>query len=163
MCSRKTLFCSNHNIKIEVNVEMEMFKETNPRMPTLGSRVRRGRDWQWGNQDNMGTGTVIGHYKEGKVDKYVKGNAEMRHFFEIDELKYYYQFLCLFFSHEHSYDGYLTTDGWLHVEWDTGSVSNYRYGSSQSELNKYDVKVCIEPRILGNEIIATGCLVTRGN
>ncbi|XP_065943564.1 uncharacterized protein [Magallana gigas] len=117
MCSRKTLFCSNHNIKIEVNVEMEMFKETNPRMPTLGSRVRRGRDWQWGNQDNMGPGTVIGHYKE---------------------------------------------DGWLHVEWDTGSVSNYRYGSSQSELNKYDVKVCIEPRILGNEIIATGCLVTRG-
>lgn len=38
----------------------------------------------------MGFGIVIGYYKEGKVDKYVKGNVEMRYFFEIDELKYYY-------------------------------------------------------------------------
>lgn len=45
-----------------------MFKEINPKMPTLGSRVRRGRDWQWGNQDTMGPGTIIGHYKEGKVE-----------------------------------------------------------------------------------------------
>lgn len=65
MCSRKT-FCSYHDENIEV-VD-EMFKEINPKMPTLGSRVWRGRDWQWGNQDTMGPGTIIGHYKEGKVE-----------------------------------------------------------------------------------------------
>lgn len=54
------------------------------------------------------------------------------------------------------------TDGWLHVEWDTGVIFSYRYGSSRSDWNKYDVRVCSEPRILENQMIATGCLVTRG-
>lgn len=66
MCSRK-VFCSNNDENIEVVDEMEIFKEIYPQMPTLGSRVRRGRDWNWGNQDTLGPGTVIGHYKEGEV------------------------------------------------------------------------------------------------
>ncbi|XP_061173381.1 uncharacterized protein LOC133182549 [Saccostrea echinata] len=30
-------------------------------LPSLGARVRRGPDWKWGNQDENGPGTVIGH------------------------------------------------------------------------------------------------------
>lgn len=67
MCSKKTLFCSLDEQNEEVGDETDMFKERNPTMPCLGSRVRRGRDWKWDNQDNMGPGTVIGHHKEGKV------------------------------------------------------------------------------------------------
>lgn len=33
--------------------------ETRPEPPPLGARVRRGRDWKWGNQDGHGPGTVV--------------------------------------------------------------------------------------------------------
>ena len=54
--------------------------------------------------------------------------------------------------------------GWLKVEWDSDAhvIRWYRYGSTLSETDKYEVKVCDEPRILQNESIATGCLVVRG-
>lgn len=48
------------------------------------------------------------------------------------------------------------------VEWDTGFKAHYRFGSTRKFSNKYDIQLCNEPRILGNELIATGCLVTRG-
>lgn len=34
-------------------------------LPPIGSRVRRGPDWHWGNQDNSGLGTVVGHNPGG--------------------------------------------------------------------------------------------------
>lgn len=34
-------------------------------MPCVGTRVRRGRDWHYGNQDSNGVGTVIGHTNLG--------------------------------------------------------------------------------------------------
>lgn len=37
------------------------FKERYSTMPCVGTRVRRGRDWHYGNQDSKGIGTVIGH------------------------------------------------------------------------------------------------------
>lgn len=54
--------------------------------------------------------------------------------------------------------------GWLKVKWDMDSttIHHYRYGSNRTEKDKYDVKVCDEPRLLENQLIATGCLVTRG-
>ncbi|XP_077866669.1 uncharacterized protein LOC144355130 [Saccoglossus kowalevskii] len=36
--------------------------------PPLGTRVRRGRDWKWGNQDGGGVGTVTKHNRGGVVD-----------------------------------------------------------------------------------------------
>ena len=40
----------------------DMYKEsTSSEMPALGSRVRRGPDWRWDNQDGEGPGTIIGH------------------------------------------------------------------------------------------------------
>lgn len=67
MCTRKTLFCSYVEQKVESGEETDLFKERNPIMPCLGSRVRRGRDWKWDNQDNRGPGTVIGHHIKGQV------------------------------------------------------------------------------------------------
>lgn len=34
-------------------------------MPSIGTRVRRGEDWQYGNQDSYGVGTVTGHCDKG--------------------------------------------------------------------------------------------------
>ena len=35
-------------------------------MPNIGTRVRRGPDWKWQNQDGGGSGTVIGHSRRSK-------------------------------------------------------------------------------------------------
>ncbi len=37
-----------------------------PDLPPLGSRVIRGPDWQWGNQDTEGPGTVFNHSPNSK-------------------------------------------------------------------------------------------------
>ncbi|XP_077866663.1 uncharacterized protein LOC144355126 [Saccoglossus kowalevskii] len=35
--------------------------------PSLGARVRRGRDWKWGMQDDNGVGTVVKHKRGGTL------------------------------------------------------------------------------------------------
>nr|XP_034323560.1 uncharacterized protein LOC105339595 isoform X2 [Crassostrea gigas] len=114
ICSKKFLY---QPIDENTEVENDAYEERDPRMPSLGSRVKRGRDWRYPDQDKFGPGTVIGHSKR---------------------------------------------DGWLNVEWDTGSIHKYRYGSADLKTDKFDVQVCNEPRILNDELIATGCNVTRG-
>ncbi|KAH3835572.1 hypothetical protein DPMN_108926 [Dreissena polymorpha] len=37
------------------------FENKNEAFPVIGSRVRRGPDWMFDNQDNAGPGTVVGH------------------------------------------------------------------------------------------------------
>lgn len=104
--------------KDQIGNDMEvLFEERNPKMPPLGSRVKRGRDWRYEYQDNLGRGTVIGHSKR---------------------------------------------EEWLIVEWDTGLRWSYRFGTTGTPSDKYDVELCCEPRVLVKEKIATGCLVTRG-
>ncbi|XP_048737058.1 uncharacterized protein LOC130046250 isoform X1 [Ostrea edulis] len=118
ICSKKGLYNSwDEIIEEELDVADHVFKERDPRMPSLGARVRRGPDWKWNNQDSYGPGTVVGHLED-----------------------------C----------------GWLNVEWDTGMIYGYRYGSTQIEKDKFDISVCDEPRILQDEMIAVGCLVKRG-
>jgi hypothetical protein len=39
--------------------------EYSSQMPPVGTRVRRGPDWQWGCQDMLGTGTVVSHAERG--------------------------------------------------------------------------------------------------
>ena len=34
--------------------------------PPVGTRVRRGPDWRYGNQDSGGPGTIIGHQEQSK-------------------------------------------------------------------------------------------------
>lgn len=114
ICSKMSLY---QPIDENTNEQNDAYEERDPRMPSLGSRVKRGRDWIYPDQDKFGPGTVIGHSKK---------------------------------------------DGWLNVEWDAGSIYKYRYGSTDLKPDKFDVQVCNEPRILRDELIATGCNVTRG-
>lgn len=46
---------------IDENEDDENFKERYSTMPCVGTRVRRGKDWCYENQDSEGVGTVIGH------------------------------------------------------------------------------------------------------
>ncbi|XP_061168823.1 E3 ubiquitin-protein ligase MIB2-like [Saccostrea echinata] len=43
----------------------EMFVERYSDMPSIGTRVKRGPDWEWGNIDGRGSGTVVGHSRVG--------------------------------------------------------------------------------------------------
>uniref|UniRef100_K1RND5 Uncharacterized protein n=1 Tax=Magallana gigas TaxID=29159 RepID=K1RND5_MAGGI len=65
ICSKKSLYGSLDRSKLNRDEDEDAFEERNPNMPRLGSRVRRGRDWKWHDQDNFGLGTVIGHCKKG--------------------------------------------------------------------------------------------------
>ncbi|KAH3835580.1 uncharacterized protein LOC127879087 [Dreissena polymorpha] len=40
------------------------FENENDEFPCIGSRVRRGPDWMFDDQDNFGPGTVVGHSKD---------------------------------------------------------------------------------------------------
>lgn len=57
---------------------------------------------------------------------------------------------------------FYSIDEWLIVEWDTGSRWPYRFGTTGTPSDKYDVELCCDPRVMVKELIATGCLVTRG-
>lgn len=54
------------HIKEDIDERLDTLEERDPRMPPLGTRVKRGRDWKWKFQDSFGPGTVIGHSKDGK-------------------------------------------------------------------------------------------------
>ena len=41
-------------------------------MPNVGTRVRRGPDWKWQNQDSGGSGTVTGHSRRSKKKRNIK-------------------------------------------------------------------------------------------
>lgn len=88
-------------------------QERYPNMPPIGTRVRRGPGWKWGDQDSHGPGTVTGHSKN---------------------------------------------PGWISVMWDSGAGFQYRYGAD----GMFDIVVCDSPRVLVDQLIAVGCLVTRG-
>ncbi|OWF52702.1 uncharacterized protein LOC110447412 isoform X2 [Mizuhopecten yessoensis] len=45
----------------------DVMEEVNTYMPCIGTRVRRGPNWHWGNQDCEGPGTVVGHDSDKMV------------------------------------------------------------------------------------------------
>ncbi|XP_062596396.1 uncharacterized protein LOC134257814, partial [Saccostrea cucullata] len=55
--------------------------------------------------------------------------------------------------------GHSENFGWVIVEWDNGDRLSYQYGFD-GMVEKYDIATSEEPRILENELIAVGCLVT---
>lgn len=55
------MFCSM-NWK---ETERQSFEKRDPHLPSLGTRVRRGRDWKWKEEDNYGPGTVKAYSREG--------------------------------------------------------------------------------------------------
>ncbi|XP_052244299.1 uncharacterized protein LOC127853652 isoform X2 [Dreissena polymorpha] len=49
----------------EKEIETKVYAESkNDAFPVIGSRVRRGPDWVWDNQDHHGPGTVVGHSED---------------------------------------------------------------------------------------------------
>ncbi|XP_061194921.1 uncharacterized protein LOC133203068 [Saccostrea echinata] len=82
---KKSLFtsASEHSDSDEDVIDIVLEKK-DPCMPDLGSRVKRGPDWMWENQDGYGPGTVIGFGKKvgwlwiewdnGDKNKYRYGN-----------------------------------------------------------------------------------------
>lgn len=47
--------------KEDEDPEDEYYKEKYAMVPKLGTRVRRGPNWTFENQDSEGVGTVVGH------------------------------------------------------------------------------------------------------
>ncbi|XP_052100600.1 uncharacterized protein LOC127734651 [Mytilus californianus] len=62
------------------------FKQPNCQAVQLGTRVRRGPDWQWQNQDSEMAGTVIGEDKRGKIRvEWDSGNENIYRYDETNE------------------------------------------------------------------------------
>lgn len=66
VCLKKSLYRPVKRIEADGGEDLNRFEERNSQMPPLGSRVKRGRDWVWDDQDSLGPGTVIGHCKNSK-------------------------------------------------------------------------------------------------
>ncbi|XP_048737053.2 uncharacterized protein LOC125652125 isoform X2 [Ostrea edulis] len=65
ICMKKSLYTSEPLDSDEEDEESGTTNEkSNPYMPHLGTRVKRGPDWKWKNQDWHGPGTVIGYSKK---------------------------------------------------------------------------------------------------
>lgn len=74
ICLKKSLYGSDNRVDVESNDGQDVLEERDPRLPQLGSRVKRGRDWKLKCQDGFGPGTVIGHRREGECDlSFIKG------------------------------------------------------------------------------------------
>ena len=59
-------YCSSSKLLEDKEAEEEIeFLERDPNMPNVGTRVRRGPDWKWKNQDGQGAGTIVGHGTRG--------------------------------------------------------------------------------------------------
>lgn len=75
------------------------YRETNTKLPRLGSRVRRGPDWEYSNQDSEGPGTIVGHVDiapkvwvnwdvNGYIDVYRYGEFGMYDVLLVDEPRF---------------------------------------------------------------------------
>ncbi|XP_061168836.1 uncharacterized protein LOC133178090 [Saccostrea echinata] len=144
----------------------ESFTERYSDMPSIGTRVKRGPDWKWGNQDSMGPGTVVGHstvgwlfveWDNGSTCNYRYGyNGKIAKYdlIECDEpriLLYHQQIAtgCLVSRGPdwkwHDQDGgeenigtvYRVQQAVIYVKWPHGVRSNYRFGYR----NKFDVRI----------------------
>ncbi|KAL3866450.1 hypothetical protein ACJMK2_043746 [Sinanodonta woodiana] len=58
---------------ISLSEEQDTFEELRrDKLPSLGTRVRRGRNWKGGNYDSSGPGTITGHSKKDDNSVYVQ-------------------------------------------------------------------------------------------
>ncbi|XP_062596389.1 uncharacterized protein LOC134257805 [Saccostrea cucullata] len=154
------------DIVTDMNNIDEMFTERYSDMPSIGTRVKRGPDWKWGNQDSMGPGTVVGHstvgwlfveWDSGRTCNYRYGNdgqIAKYDLIECDEpriLLYHQQIAtgCLVSSgpdwkwddqdggEENIGTVYRVQQEVIYVKWPHGVRSNYRFGYQ----NKFDVRI----------------------
>ncbi|OWF41625.1 uncharacterized protein LOC110462159 [Mizuhopecten yessoensis] len=66
---------------VDKGFNFDELTESDSQMPPIGSRVRKGPEWKWKNQDLDGVGTVIGHGKNGwiKVEWDCSNKGEYRY------------------------------------------------------------------------------------
>ncbi|XP_061168837.1 uncharacterized protein LOC133178091 [Saccostrea echinata] len=146
----------------------EEFKERYSSMPSVGTRVRRGHDWAWGDQDSHGVGTVVGHStKVGWINvEWDNGNRLNYRYGYNGEFEAYDLTICdeprvlekgkvavgclvrkgpdWEWGDQNGSDENIGTvyrvkhNGVVHVRWPNGNKSNYRFG----HRNKYDLVLC---------------------
>ncbi|XP_061168825.1 uncharacterized protein LOC133178076 [Saccostrea echinata] len=67
----------------EESMEESEYRERDSRLPPPGTRVRRGPNWHYNNQDSNGPGTVIGNWsRDGWI--YVEWDTGMKFPYEYD-------------------------------------------------------------------------------
>ncbi|XP_052696634.1 uncharacterized protein LOC128175218 isoform X1 [Crassostrea angulata] len=153
--------------EIEESEEGE-FQEKYAHMPNVGTRVQRGPDWRWKNQDGLGAGTVIGHSEKfgwvnvewdtGLTMPYRYGNNGMITAYDIEPCNepriledQPIAVGCLVrrgpdwkWGDQDGGEGNigavyrLKTPTEVYVRWPNGKKSNYRFGYR----NCYDVEIC---------------------
>jgi hypothetical protein len=63
----------DENAKTSNSPDRDTYHESKSKtLPPIGSRVRRGPDWHYRQQDSNGPGTVIGHAGNGKSNRSVQ-------------------------------------------------------------------------------------------
>ncbi|XP_033750651.1 uncharacterized protein LOC117334916 [Pecten maximus] len=137
-----------------------------PQLPLMGARVRRGKDWAWGEQDLGGPGTVTSHcnqigwltvqwdlnnvcgrYRYGAEDKYDLALTQEPRILHQDELIGTGCLVCRDkdWSYGHQ-DGGPTNvgvvfdvnpNGLIRVRWPNGHMNTYKYGYE----GMFDVKM----------------------
>ncbi|XP_060080543.1 uncharacterized protein LOC132559928 [Ylistrum balloti] len=128
-----------------------------PQMPLMGSRVRRGKDWMWGDQDLSGPGTITGHcnqigwltvewdlnhmrgrYRYGADEKFDLSLTQEPRILQQDELIGTGCLVCRDkdWSYGHQDGGPtnigvvfdVNTNGIVRVRWPNGHMNSYKYG-----------------------------------
>ncbi|XP_052699916.1 uncharacterized protein LOC128177295 [Crassostrea angulata] len=166
---KRNVYKCGRDVKDEIEKEKETeFQEKYLHMPKIGTRVRRGQDWKWKNQDGQGPGTVVGHSKRigwinvewdnGILLPYRFGNNGFITAYDIepcDEPRILESqpiaVGCLVRRGPdwkwNNQDGgagnigtvyRLKTETEIYVRWPNGNKSNYRYGYKSC----YDVEIC---------------------
>ncbi|XP_078314450.1 uncharacterized protein LOC111116414 isoform X5 [Crassostrea virginica] len=151
--------------KREEDPDEEYFVEKFTTLPKLGTRVRRGPDWSYDNQDCDGPGTIVGHGDaDGTV--YVQWDTGIRAIYPYGRDGLYSVVVCN--EPRFSLDGladvgclvkrgpdwkwgdqdggigsigtvYRTMDNsTVYVRWPCGQKSNYRFGYD----GKFDINIC---------------------
>ncbi|XP_062614438.1 uncharacterized protein LOC134276174 [Saccostrea cucullata] len=169
ICSLKSVFISMDEIQAENdNHEMEMHAPNlDPNMPPLGSRVKRGPDWMWKNQDRHGPGTVIAPSKDAGwlIVRWDAGTADGYRYGTNTVLKDKYDVVVCteprILNNELIAVGCLVQRGWysddqdggigkigavykvnpngvVQVNWSNGSRGSYKYGAE----GEFELTLC---------------------
>ncbi|XP_060066674.1 uncharacterized protein LOC132546961 [Ylistrum balloti] len=131
----------------------------------VGTRVRRGRDWVWDDQDDNMAGTIIGHKQRGFVSvewdsgrkgKYRMGAEDSFDLRSVDEPRFLPEGMlgavgvCCRRGPDWEWDNQdggedqvgvvfkIEDNGVIHVRWQNGKRGNYRYGIH----GKFDIEMC---------------------
>lgn len=145
----------------------------------VGTRVRRGRDWIWDDQDDNMAGTIIGHkqrgfvtveWDSGRKGKYRMGAEDSYDLRSVDEPRFLPEGMLGAVGVScrrgpdwewDNQDGgedqvgivfKIEDSGVIHVRWQNGKRGNYRYGIH----GKFDIEMCPGRRPSQNGAASSG-------